>query len=108
MSQALAVTDATFDQEVVKQHGLTVVDFWATWCGPCRMVAPILDQLATEYSGKVRVAKVDVDTNVQTASNYNVRSIPTLLFFKDGKLVDQIVGALPKAQIESKFKQHAA
>ncbi|GAC1649164.1 MAG: thioredoxin [Gemmatimonadaceae bacterium] len=108
MSQALAVTDATFDQQVVKQEGLTVVDFWATWCGPCRMVAPILDQLAAEYSGKVRVAKVDVDANGQTATKFNVRSIPTLLFFKNGKLVDQIVGALPKAQIESKFKQHAA
>lgn len=108
MSQALAVTDATFDQEVVKHEGLTVVDFWATWCGPCRMVAPILDQLATEYSGKVRVAKVDVDANAQTATQFNVRSIPTLLFFKNGKLVDQIVGAQPKAQIESKFKQHAA
>ncbi|GAC1656033.1 MAG: thioredoxin [Gemmatimonadaceae bacterium] len=108
MSEAMAVTDATFDAEVVKHDGLTVVDFWATWCGPCRMVGPILDQLASEYSGKVKVTKLDVDSNGKTATQFNVRSIPTLLFFKNGKLVDQIVGALPKAQIESKFKQHAA
>ncbi len=108
MSNAVAVTDANFEQEVEKQQGLTVVDFWATWCGPCRMIAPILDQLATEYAGKVRIAKVDVDQNIKTASRFNVRSIPMLLFFKDGKVVDQIIGAVPKNMIQSKFDQHAA
>ena len=103
-----AVTDETFEQEIEKQSGLTIVDFWATWCGPCRMIAPILEQLAEEHSGKVKVAKVDVDTNIRTATRFNVRSIPMLLFFKDGKVVDQIVGAVPKVHIENKLQQHAA
>ncbi len=103
-----AVTDETFEAEIEKHEGLVVVDFWATWCGPCRMIAPILDQLATEYTGKVKVAKVDVDTNIRTATRFNVRSIPLLLFFKDGKVVDQIVGAVPKMHIETKLQQHAA
>ena len=108
MANAKAVTDADFETEVEKHDGLAVVDFWATWCGPCRMIAPILDQLAVEYQGKVKVTKLDVDTNIKTASRFNVRSIPTILFFKDGKLVDQVVGAVPKPALESKFKQHAA
>ena len=108
MSNAQVVTDESFETDVEKANGLTVVDFWATWCAPCRMIAPILDQLATEYAGKVKVTKLDVDQNVRTATRFNVRSIPTLLFFKDGKLVDQVVGAVPKQQLETKFKQHAA
>ena len=108
MSQAVAVTDRNFADEIEKHDGLAVVDFWAAWCGPCRIIAPIVDQLASEYGEKVKVAKLDVDANTQTASRFNVRSIPMLLFFKNGKVVDQIVGAQPKAQIESKFKQHAA
>ncbi len=108
MSNATAVTDADFEQEVEKNGGLTVVDFWATWCGPCRMIAPILDQLAVDYKDQVKVTKLDVDANIKTATKFNVRSIPMLLFFKDGKVVDQIVGAVPKAQIESKLKQHVA
>ncbi len=108
MPNTTAVTDATFEKEVEKNPGLTIVDFWATWCGPCRMIAPVLDQLATEYSDKVKVAKLDVDTNIRTATRFNVRSIPLLLFFKDGKVVDQIVGAVPRGHIESKLKQHAA
>lgn len=108
MSKAEAVTDATFAREVEQAAGLTVVDFWAAWCGPCRMIAPILDQLAEDYDGRVKVAKLDVDANQQTAMRFNVRSIPMLLFFKDGKVVDQIVGALPRQAIESKFQQHAS
>ena len=108
MSNAMAVTDATFEQEVEKNQGLTVVDFWATWCGPCRIIAPILDQLASEYDGKVKVTKLDVDANIRTATRFNVRSIPMLIFFKDGRVVDQIVGAVPKNMIQSKFDQHAA
>jgi thioredoxin 1 len=108
MSKPVLVTDATFEQEIEKHDGLVVVDFWATWCGPCRMIAPILDQLAGDYAGKVKVAKLDVDSNIQTATRFNVRSIPMLLFFKGGKVVDTIVGAVPRQAIESKFQQHAA
>jgi thioredoxin 1 len=106
MSNAVVVTDTTFEQEIEKHNGLAVVDFWATWCGPCRMVAPILDQLAAEYRG-AKVAKLDVDANQQTTMRFNVRSIPTILFFKDGKLVDTVIGAVPKAKLESKFKEHS-
>ncbi|HXD49250.1 MAG TPA: thioredoxin [Gemmatimonadaceae bacterium] len=108
MSNIIAVTDANFEQEVEKHDGLTIVDFWATWCGPCRMIAPILDQLATDYAGKVKVTKLDVDANIKTGSRFNVRSIPTLLFFKGGKVVDQIIGAVPRTHIESKLQQHVA
>ena len=108
MSNALAVTDADFEAQVEKHPGLTVVDFWATWCGPCRMIAPILDQLATEYDGKVRVAKLDVDSNQKTTTRFNVRSIPAMLFFKDDKLVDQVIGAVPKPALAAKFAQHLA
>ena len=103
-----AVTDDTFEAEIEQHQGLAVVDFWATWCGPCKMIAPVLEQLATEYEGKVKVAKLDVDTNIRTATRFNVRSIPMLLFFKDGKVVDQIVGAVPRTHIETKLQQHAA
>lgn len=108
MSQAVAISDSNFEQEIEKHDGVAVVDFWAEWCGPCRMIAPILDQLASEYQGKVKVAKLDVDANARTATRFNVRSIPMLLFFKNGQVVDQIVGAQPKASIESKFRLHAA
>ena len=107
MSNSMAVTDATFGAEIEQHKGLAVVDFWATWCGPCRMIAPILDQLASEYNGKAKVAKVDVDSNQQTAMRFNVRSIPSILFFKDGKHVDTVVGAVPKSHLERKFAEHA-
>jgi thioredoxin 1 len=108
MSNAIVVTDADFATQVEGSTGLTVVDFWATWCGPCRMIAPILDQLAVEFEGKVKVTKLDVDNNQKTTVKFNVRSIPTLLFFKDGKLIDQVVGAVPKTALAAKFAQHAA
>ncbi|HEY3285973.1 MAG TPA: thioredoxin [Gemmatimonadaceae bacterium] len=104
----IAVTDADFEQEVEKHQGVAVVDFWAVWCGPCRMIAPVLEQLSVEYEGKVKVTKLDVDTNQKTSMRFNVRSIPTLLFFKDGKVVDQVIGAVPKSALEAKFKQHTA
>ncbi len=102
------VTDADFEQEVEKHQGVTVVDFWAVWCGPCRMIAPILEQLSVEYEGKVKVCKLDVDTNQRTSMRFNVRSIPTMLFFKDGKVVDMVIGAVPKSALEAKFKAHTA
>ncbi|MBI1809254.1 MAG: thioredoxin [Gemmatimonadetes bacterium] len=108
MSKTFVVTDADFAAKVEQGAGVTVVDFWATWCGPCRMIAPILDQLSDEYAGKVHVAKLDVDNNQATSMRFNVRSIPTLLFFKDGKVVDQVIGAVPKASLAAKFAQHAA
>jgi len=106
MSKPVVVTDDNFAAEVEQQAGVTVVDFWATWCGPCRMIAPILDQLAGEYDGRVKVTKLDVDANQRTAARFQVRSIPTLLFFKDGKLVDQVIGAVPKPALAAKFDLH--
>ena len=107
MANAVEVSDDNFATEIEQTAGLAVVDFWATWCAPCRMIAPIVEQLATEYAGKAKVAKLDVGHNQKTAARFNVRSIPTIRFFKDGKLVDQVVGAVPRPQLEAKFKEHA-
>ena len=103
---AVEVTDATFSSEIEQSSGLVLVDFWATWCGPCQVVAPVLDQLAGAYAGRARVAKLDVDSNQRTAMRFNVRSIPSILFFKNGRHVDTVVGAVPKAVLEGKIKQH--
>ena len=108
MSKTVVVTDDSFMSEVEQHSGLTVVDFWATWCGPCRMIAPILDQLSEEFVDRVKVTKLDVDSNQKTAMRFQVRSIPTLLFFKDGKLVDQVIGFVGKPALAEKFRQHAA
>jgi thioredoxin 1 len=102
------VTDGNFAEVIEKGQGLSIVDFWAAWCGPCRMVAPIVEQLAGEYAGRLRVAKVDVDANQQISMKYNIRSIPSILFFKDGKHVDTVVGAVPKALLERKIQEHLA
>jgi thioredoxin 1 len=102
------VTDASFASEIEQANGLVLVDFWATWCGPCLIVAPILEQLAGEYAGRAKVAKVDVDANQRTAMRFNVRSIPSILFFKNGHHVDTVIGAVPKATLEGKIKQHLA
>jgi len=106
MAGSQAVTDGTFQAEVEQAQGLVLVDFWAEWCGPCRMIAPILDQIAAEYAGKLKVTKMDVDANQQTPIRFNVRSIPSLLFFKGGKHVDTVVGAVPKAHLVGKITQH--
>ncbi len=103
----LTVTDQNFGQEVSETAGLTMVDFWAAWCGPCRMVAPIVEELATEYDGKgLRVGKLDVDANPGVTSRFGVRSIPSILFFKDGQHVDTVVGAVPTPHLERKIQEH--
>jgi len=96
----IEVTDDTFTREVLSFSGSVLVDCWAPWCGPCRAVAPVLDELAAKYTGGIRIAKLNVDENPATAGRYEIRNIPTLLFFKDGKLVDSLLGALPKEAIE--------
>ena len=100
---ALEVTDDSFASEVLNSELPVLVDFWAEWCGPCKMVSPIVEELSKEYNAKVKVAKLDVDSNPQTATNYGIRGIPTLLMFKDGSAVDQIVGAVPKTQIAERL-----
>ena len=106
-ANVVTVTDANFT-EVTGTPGLSMIDFWAVWCGPCRMVAPIVEQLADEYAGRVTVGKLDVDNNPQSAARFNVRSIPTILFLKDGQVVDTIVGALPRPALERKIQEHLA
>ncbi|MDD4874512.1 MAG: thioredoxin [Dehalococcoidales bacterium] len=99
----LEITDESFDKEVLKSTQPVLLDLWAPWCGPCRMVAPVIESLSEEYSGKVKFCKMNVDDNQQTASKFNVMSIPTLLFFKNGKAVDTVVGALPEAALKPKI-----
>ncbi|MGQ0765711.1 MAG: thioredoxin [Gemmatimonadota bacterium] len=106
MSNMMALTDANFEAEIDKSNGVAIVDFWAEWCGPCRRVGPIVEELANEYAGKAKVAKLDVDANPKSTIRFNVRSIPAILFFKDGKLVDQVIGWAPKPALEAKLKQH--
>jgi len=102
MAQPLHLTDDTF-QQTVADGTVVLVDFWAAWCGPCRAIAPIMDELATEYEGRAKIAKVDVDNNQRTALEYGIRSIPALLIFKGGKVVDTIVGAVPKNYITDRL-----
>ncbi len=106
MAEPLHVTDASFDADVKNSDIPVLIDFWATWCGPCRMIAPIIDEMAGEYEGKAKICKVDVDNNQQIAMNFGIRSIPTILIFKGGEVVDTIVGAVPKQQIAEKLDRH--
>src|SRR5262245_26390588 len=106
MGNTLAVTDESFEQEVLNSEVPVLVDFWAAWCGPCRMIAPTVDQLAVEYAGKLKVVKVDVDQNPDISGRLGVLSIPTLMVFKGGQMVDRIMGAMPKPALLAKLKPH--
>lgn len=104
MSNVIHLTDATFEQEVLKSDIPVLIDFWAAWCGPCRLIAPYIDEVSQEYQGKIKVCKLDVDNNQMTAMRYGIRSIPMLLFFKNGEVVDSILGAVPKKNIVEKIE----
>jgi thioredoxin 1 len=99
----LEVTSSSWEKEVLQSDNIVLVDFWAVWCGPCRMVAPTVEDLAKEYSGKIKVTKLNTDENPDIASRYKIMGIPTLMFFKNGEKIDQIVGAVPKPQLKAKI-----
>jgi thioredoxin 1 len=101
---SIEVTDSNFEEKVLQSEKPVIVDLWAEWCGPCKMISPILDEIGQEYDGKVVIAKLDVDSNPKTPTQYRVRNIPTILFFKDGELKDKQVGAVPKKNIASKLE----
>ena len=103
MGNPVEVTDANFDEQVLKSSVPVLVDFWADWCAPCKMIAPILEELANEYDGKIAFAKVDVDSNPETSLTFGIRSIPNLLVFKNGKPMDQVIGAVPKAVLKKRL-----
>ncbi len=103
MSNTIAFSDSNFDTEVVNNEGTVLVDFWAEWCGPCRKIGPVVEELANEYEGKAKIGKVNVDENPEISMKYGIRSIPALLIFKNGEVVDQIVGAVPKAVLKKQL-----
>jgi thioredoxin 1 len=105
MSKPVTITDDSFEAEVLQSDKPVIVDFWATWCGPCKMIAPILEEVASELGEKIKVAKLDVDSNNKTAGKYNIMSIPSLLFFKNGEVVDQVIGAVPKSQLMARLEK---
>jgi len=104
MANLVTITDDSFQSEVIESSLPVLVDFWATWCGPCRQVAPIVEELAQEYEGRIKVGKVDVDSEQKVAANLGIRSIPTLVIFKDGKVADQVIGAVPKTHLVEKVE----
>ena len=106
MSNVIEITDENFEQEVIKETSLTLVDFWATWCGPCRKLAPVIDELAQEFDGKVKFVKIKADENLETAQKYSISGVPCLLIFKDGEPVERIVNIVPKSTIVSNLNKH--
>jgi thioredoxin 1 len=106
MSAAAEVTDKSFEQEVLNSDVPVLVDFWAPWCGPCRMVAPVVEEIAGQYEGQIKVVKLNTDDNPQVASQYGIRSIPTLMIFKDGQKVDMVVGAVPKTTLAETLEKY--
>ena len=104
----MEVTDANFDQEVLQSDLPVLVDFWAPWCGPCKLMGPIIEELAKEFEGKVKVVKLNVDENPQTAQKYGIMSIPTLIIFKNGQIAEQLIGLRPKEEISQKLQAHTA
>lgn len=102
----IEITDANFEQEVLKSDKPVLIDFWAVWCGPCKMVAPVVEEIANEYDGKLKVGKLDVDSNPEVSMKFGIRSIPTLMVFKGGKVVEQIIGAVPKRNLLDKLIPH--
>jgi thioredoxin 1 len=106
MGKYVEVTDTNFEEEVLKSDIPVLVDYWAVWCAPCKMIAPIVEEISNEKDGVVKVAKMDVDSNPATATKFGIRSIPTLMIFKNGEVVDQIIGAVPKSMIEEKLQKH--
>ena len=107
LSGTIQLTEATFDEALLTTPGLLMVDFWAAWCGPCRMIAPVLEELAEASDGRVTLAKVNVDENPELALRYSIRSIPTILFVKDGEVIDRVVGAVPKSALQEILKARA-
>ncbi|RYF91583.1 MAG: thioredoxin [Chitinophagaceae bacterium] len=106
INMALELTDANFKSEVLESDKLSVIDFWAEWCGPCRAIGPVIEELAKEYDGSVKIGKVNVDHNPQVSMNYGITSIPAILFVKNGEVVDKLVGAQPKANFVKKIEAH--
>ncbi len=106
MANVADVSDAQFNQQVLQSGTPTLVDFWAEWCGPCKAIAPIVSEIATAYAGKLNVVKMNIDDNPQTPTQFQIKGIPTLILFKDGQMIDQIVGAVPKDRLETMLKKH--
>jgi thioredoxin 1 len=106
MAQPLHITEDTYQKEVLESDIPVVIDFWATWCGPCKMIAPFIEEMADEYDGKAKICKIDVDNNQQIAMQLGIRSIPTVMIFKEGKVVDTIIGAVPKARIVDRLNEY--